>query len=132
MSVIDLLKQNFIEGGPFFMTLHYFTWILVIFFTIRGIRNFRSNKRDLQKLEKFNTTIILIGGFGLISSLFFQAIGMYSAFSALEITNDVSLNIFASGFKASLIAPLYSLILFLVTSLIWFINRTKIRADIQL
>mgnify|MGYP003966316507 FL=1 len=130
MSVADLLKQNFFEGGPFFMTLHYFIWILVIFFTIRVIKTFRSKKRDFKKLEKFNATILFIGGSGLMFSLFYRAMGMYNAFSVLEVTNDVSLTLLASGFKASLIAPLYSLFLFMVTSIIWFINRTKIRAEI--
>jgi len=132
MSIFDLLKQNFIEGGPLFMTLHYLTWILVIFFTIRIIRNFRSKKRDFKKLEKLNSIILFIGGFSLMFSLFYRAIGMYSAFSIMEVADDISLSLIASGLKASLIAPLYSMFLCLVTSLIWFINRYRIKAENQL
>ena len=131
MSVADLLKENFIEGGPFFMTLHYITWILVIFLSIRFMKNFRSKNRDYKKLDKFNSTILFIGGFGLLFALFYRTMGMYSAFSALEITSDISPTLVASGLKASLIAPLYSLFLFLVTSIIWFINRTKIKSEIH-
>jgi hypothetical protein len=125
MSVADLLKENFIDGGPFFMTLHYLMWILVIIFTVLATKNFRATVCDYKKLEKFNTTILFIGGFGLLFSLFYRSMGMYSAFSALETTNDISPTLVAGGLKASLIAPLYSLFLFLVTGIIWFIFRLK-------
>ena len=54
MSVTGLLKENFIEGGPFFMTLHYISWILVIVLSIRFMKSFRSKNRDYKKLDKFN------------------------------------------------------------------------------
>ncbi len=130
MSVADLLKSNFIEGGPFFMTLHYMMWILVIIYSIRFIKNYRSANRDYRKLEKFNATILFIGGFGLLLSLFYRTMGMYSAFSALEVTSDISPTLVAGGLKASLVAPLYSLFLFLVASLIWFIHRNKIKSTV--
>ncbi len=131
MSVADLLKENFVDGGPFFMTLHFIMWILVIIYSIRIIKNYRSTNRDYYKLEKFNTTILFIGGFGFLLSLFYRTMGLYSAFSVIEVTSDISPTLVASGFKASLIAPLYSLFLFLVTGIIWFINRNKIRALIS-
>lgn len=127
MSLADLLKENFVDGGPFFMTLHFIMWILVIIYSIRVLKNYRSKNQDYYQLEKFNTTILFIGGFGFLFSLFYRTMGMYSAFSALEITSDISPTLVASGLKASLIAPLYSLFLFLVTGIIWFINRNKIR-----
>lgn len=131
MSVADLLKTNFIEGGPFFMTLHYMMWILVISYFIRFIKNYRSTNRDYKKLEKFNATILFIGGFGFLFALFYRTMGMYSAFAALEVSQDISPSLVASGLKASLIAPLYSLFLFLVTSTIWFVFRNKIKSNIQ-
>jgi len=131
MSIADLLRENFIEGGPFFMTLHYLLWILVIIYTIRFIKNYRSTNRNYFKLEKLNTPILFIGGFGFLLSLFYRNIGMYSAFSAIEEAQDISLPLLAGGLKASLVAPLYSLFLFLVTSIIWFINRNKIRVERQ-
>ncbi|WP_319501213.1 hypothetical protein [uncultured Draconibacterium sp.] len=126
MSVADLLKQNFMDGGPGFMTLHYLMWILVIIFSVRAAKNIHSTNYDYRKLEKLNTTILFIGGFGLLLSLFYRTMGMYSAFSVLETTSDISPTLVAGGMKASLVAPLYSLFLFLVTGIIWFIFRLKI------
>ena len=124
MSVANLLKQNFIDGGPGFMTLHYLMWILVIYFTDIAIKSIRN--KNYKKLEKLNTTILFIGGFGLLFSLFYRTMGMYSAFSVLETTSDISLTLVAGGLKASLVAPLYSLFLFLVCGVIWFFLRLKI------
>ena len=126
MSVADFLKQNFMDGGPGFMTLHYLMWVLVVIFTARATGNIRSTNYDFRKLEKLNTTILFVGGFGLLLSLFYRTMGMYSAFSALETTGDISLTLVAGGMKASLVTPLYSLFLFLVTGIIWFIFRLKI------
>lgn len=124
MSVADLLKQNFMDGGPGFMTLHYLMWILVISFTVIAIKSIRN--KNYKKLEKLNTTILFIGGFGLLFSLFYRTMGMYSAFSVLETTSDISPTLVAGGLKSSLVAPLYSLFLFLVTGVIWFVLRLKI------
>ena len=124
MSVADLLKQNFMDGGPGFMTLHYLMWILVITLTVIAIKSIR--KSNYKKLEKLNTTILFIGGFGLLFSLFYRTMGLYNAFSVLETTSDISPTLVAGGLKASLVAPLYSLFLFLVTGIIWFTFRLKI------
>ncbi|MBI9055861.1 MAG: hypothetical protein JEY96_18710 [Bacteroidales bacterium] len=128
MSVVDLLKGNFVDGGPFFMTLHYIMWILVILYSIRFIRNFYSDKKDLKKLEKFNSTILFIGTFGFLLSLFYRTLGIYGALSSILEAQDIAPTIIANGFRVSLIAPLYSFFLFLVSSLIWFIFRNKIKA----
>lgn len=130
MSVYSLLKGHFAEGGPLFMTLLCIMWILVFFYSIRFIKNYRSTDRDYKTLEKFNSIIIFIGGFGFLFSLFHRTMGIYGALSALEITSDISPTLVASGFKASLVAPLHSLFLFLVTSIIWFIFRNKIKSEL--
>jgi len=80
-----------------------------------------------NKLERFNATILFVGGFGLLLSLFFRTMGMYSAFSALEASQDISPVLVVGGLKASLVAPLYSFFLFLVTSVVWFVFRNKIK-----
>lgn len=127
MSVADLLAQHFIEGGPFFMTLHYIMWILVILFTIRFLRNYYSQNRNSKKLEKFNQTIIFIGVFGLLISFFYRTAGIYGALAAIEVAQDISPALLVGGLRVSLIAPLYSFFLFLITILIWFIFRNLIK-----
>jgi heme/copper-type cytochrome/quinol oxidase subunit 2 len=127
MSVADLLKGNFIDGGPLFMTLVYIMWVLVIIITIKFLRNHRSKDRDLKKLEKLNSTILFIGAFVFLFSLFYRSLGIYGALSTIIDAQDISPSILANGLRMSYIAPLYSFFLFLVTSLIWFLFRNKIK-----
>ena len=127
MSFASLLKGNFIDGGPFSMTLHYIMWFLVILYTVRFLRNYYSKNKDLKKLNKFNSTIIFIGGFGFLLSLFYRTMGIYGALASIEVAQDISPTILAGGLRVSLIAPLYSFFLFLTSSLIWFIFRNKIQ-----
>jgi len=127
MSFASLLKRNFFEGGPFFMTLHYIMWILVIYFTVRFLLNYYSSNKNLKKLSKFKSTIIFIGSFGFLLSLFYQTLGFYGALASIEFAQDISPAILAGGLRISLIAPIYSLFLFLVSSIIWFVFRNMIR-----
>ena len=128
MSVASFLKGNFIDGGPFFMTLHFIMWILVILYTILFLINYYSDKKDLKKLEKFNSTIIFIGAFGFLFSWFYRMLGMYGALSTIAAAQDISPSVLAGGLRVSLIAPLYAFFLFLTSSLIWFVFRNKIKA----
>jgi hypothetical protein len=126
MSVAQLLKQNFMEGEPFFMTLYLTLWILVIIFSVLFVMNFKSKSKDLGKLKKMNTRIMFIGGFGVVFSTFYWLIGMHGALSALEMAQDISLELVLKGFKASLIAPIYSLFLFMVSGFVWLFFRNKL------
>ena len=128
MSLASLLKQNFIDGGPFFMTLHYIMWLLVIIFTVRFLRNYFSENKDLKKLGKFNSIIIFIGGFGFLLAFFYQNLGFYGALVSIEQAQDISPTLLLGGLRVSLIAPLYSFFLFLISGLIWFIFRNLIKA----
>ncbi len=127
MSVASLFKGHFMEGGPFFMTLHYIMWILVIFCIVRFMQVYKSDNKDLKKLNKFNSTILFIGAFGFLFSWFYRMLGMYGAFLAIQNAGDISPALVVGGLRVSLIAPLYALFLFLVTCLIWFLFRNKIK-----
>lgn len=128
MSIAELLKQHFLEGGPFFMLLHYIMWILVILYVVKFLRNYRLENKDSKKLSKYNSTILFIGGFGLLLAIFFQHVGFYGALSAIEQAQDISPKLIMGGLRISFIAPLYAFFLFLVSFFIWFVFRNKIRA----
>lgn len=130
MSLAGLIKETFLQGGPFFMTLHLIFWILVIYFTLKFIRNYYSENRDLKKLYKFNFAIISIGSFGLLFAIFYQLLGFYGALSVIEKAQDISPALILQGLRISLIAPIFSFFLFLVTIIIWFIYKNKVRTII--
>lgn len=127
MSLFSLIKQSFLLGGPFFMTIHLILWILVIFFTVKFLLNYFSDKRNLKKLNKMKSYILFIGGYGFLLSIFYQLLGFFGALSAIEIAHDISPAMILGGFKISLIAPLFSLFLLLISSIIWFFFRNLIQ-----
>lgn len=90
MSLASLLKQHFFEGGPFFMTIHYILWILVIIYSIRFFMNYYSDNKEIKKLNKFKTNILFIGGFGFLLSIFSQHLGFYGVLSSIERAQDIS------------------------------------------
>lgn len=109
------------------MTLHILMWILVIIFVVRFLMNYFSNNKNIKKLSNINATILFIGGFGFLLAIFYQNLGFYGALSAIQQAQDISPAIILGGLKVSLIAPLYSLFLFLITGLVWFVFRNLIR-----
>lgn len=126
MSVAQLLSQNFRDGGAFFMFLYFLLWILVIIFSVLFLINFKSHKKDLVRLKVLNNRILFIGSFGVVFSMFYWLIGMHGALSAIEIAKDISPELIVSGFRASLIAPIYSLLLFMVSGFVWLLFRNKL------
>jgi len=127
MSVASLLKQHFFEGGPFFMTIHYILWILIIIYSIQFLKNYYSEHKNVKKLNKFKSNILFIGGFGFLLSIFYQNLGFYGALSAIERAQDISQAVIFGGLRISLIAPLYSFFLFLISFLLWFVYRNMIK-----
>ncbi len=122
-----MVVKHLFEGGPAFMSVIYIMWIIVGFISIKFLMNYFSEKRDLQKLSKNNTTILFIGSFAFLLGLFGQILGMYGALAAIHAAGDISPALIAGGLKVSLIAPLYGFGLLLLSSIIWFVFRNLIK-----
>ena len=122
-----MIVEHLFMGGISFMLPIYIMWIVVIFFTIKFLLNYYSENRDLKKLAKQNSLIIFIGSFAFLFGLLGQIIGLYNALLAIQAASDISPGIMAGGLRVSLIAPLYGFVLFLISSIVWFIYRNLIR-----
>lgn len=107
-------------GGPLFMGI--LTGILFIIVIIAVFHLFiiiRKDYKDLNETRKRLSYIKSIGLFGLVTGIFGQMIGLYSAFTAIEKAKDVSPAIMAGGLKVSMITPMYGVFIFLVSYLLW-------------
>ena len=122
-----MIVEHLFMGGIYFMLPIYIMWIVVIFFTIKFLLNYYSENKDLKKLAKQNSFIIFIGSFAFLFGLLGQIIGLYNALLAIQAAGDISPGLMAGGLRVSLIAPLYGFILFLISSVVWFIYRNLIR-----
>ncbi len=120
MNLFELFKM----GGIQFMTFVTILGVAMIFYSVKGIINVFV-KNDYS--GKGVNYIIMYGSLAFIIGLLGQAIGMFSAFAAIQEAGDVSPGLIAGGFRVSMIAPLYGVIYFILSIPIWVILREKIK-----
>lgn len=109
-------------GGPLFMgILTAIFFIILAFGVFQLILIIRKDYKDIGETRKRLVYLKSMGLFGLVTGILGQMIGLYSAFSAIEKAMDVSPAIMAGGLKVSMITPLYGVLIFLVSYLLWFL-----------
>ena len=109
-------------GGPLFMGI--LTAILCIILVIAVFYLFiivRKDYKDLTETRKRLKYIRSLGLFGLVMGALGQMIGLYSAFSAIEMAMDISPAIMAGGLKVSMITTMYGMLIFLIAYLLWLL-----------
>jgi len=62
-----------------------------------------------------------IGLFTMITGILGQLIGLFMAFTAIEVAEDISPAILAGGLKVSMITTLTGTFIYLISILIWFL-----------
>ena len=109
-------------GGPLFMGI-----LTAVLFIILAIAVFyfiiiiRKDFKDIDETRKRLKYIKSFGLFGLVMGILGQMIGLYSAFSAIDRAKDISPAIMMGGLKVSLITPMYGMIIFLISYLLWVV-----------
>jgi len=115
--------KHWIEGGPFFMSLVYIMWIIVIVFVVKSVINYFSPKATEKFLLRQSSWILFLGSLAFLTGIFAQMVGFYEDMHVLQEAGDVSPKLIAGGFKVSLLAPLYGFLLLLLSALYWFLYR---------
>ncbi|MHA7111124.1 MotA/TolQ/ExbB proton channel family protein [Sunxiuqinia elliptica] len=112
MNPLDL----FYMGGPLFMSIITIWGVGMLIFSIqKGMHLFVQ-----KKVTKSGVGLILLfGSLAVVTGLLGQAIGLMMAFSAIQVAGDVSPALLAGGLRVSLIAPVYGLIIFVLSLIIW-------------
>lgn len=101
--------------------------LTLIFFLILGIAVFnfiiilKKDFKDIAETRKKLSYLKSLGLFSFITGILGQAIGLYSAFSVIEIAGDISPSILAGGLKVSMITFIYGSLILLLSYLFWFI-----------
>lgn len=109
-------------GGPLFMgILTAILFILLLFSAFNFILIVRKDFKDINESRKRIGYIKSIGLFGLVTGVFGQMIGLYSAFSAIEKAPDVSPAMMMGGLKVSMLTTLYGMLIFLISYLLWIV-----------
>ncbi|MDF1570406.1 MAG: MotA/TolQ/ExbB proton channel family protein [Bacteroidales bacterium] len=109
-------------GGPLFMGiltgLLFIILVIAVFYLVIIVRKDYKNLEEARKRLRY---IKSIGLFALVTGILGQMIGLFMAFTAIEQAMDVSPAIMAGGLKVSMIAPMYGMVIFLVSYLLWLI-----------
>ena len=114
--MIDL----FFQGGVTFMTVVILTGIAAILWSLFSLIKFIKvgfiTKRHLD-------AILFLGSLSFFIGLLGQGIGLTGALEAIQSLPSVSPAAVAGGIRVSMIAPTTGAILFLLSSIFWFILR---------
>ena len=90
--------------------------ILSLFFFYLIIRK---EYKDLDQTLKRLLFIRTAGAIALVTGILGQMVGLYSALTVIEAAADISPTILAGGLKVSMITPIYGMIIFLISYLLW-------------
>lgn len=114
------LTDYYYMGGSGFMFVITVCGILMLIFTAKILINYFVQKvYSKQGLG----LILLFGSLSAVIGFFGQAIGLFMAFSAIEVASDISPAIVVGGLKASMIAPLWGTMIFMLSLIIWGLLR---------
>jgi putative Mn2+ efflux pump MntP len=116
------MKEWFVMGGSLFMS--FLTILLVIivavsvYFAIVIANGKAKDKTNFIHQLKY---VKSIGLFTMITGILGQLIGLFMAFTAIEVAEDISPAILAGGLKVSMITTLTGTFIYLISILIWFL-----------
>jgi len=117
-----VMFKLFYMGGPLFMgILTGILFIILVIAVFNLIITLRKDYKDLGELRKKLSYIKSLGLFSLVTGILGQMIGLYSAFTAIEKAQDISPAIMMGGLKVSMIVPMYGMVIFLVSYLLWVV-----------
>lgn len=112
----------FYEGGAFFMGI---LTILLFFVLAIAIFNFilinRLDYKDISETRKKLGYIKSIGRFALVTGFLGQLIGLVYAMDKIQEVGAISPSLLAGGLKVSMIAPIYGMLIFLISYALWLI-----------
>ena len=111
-------------GGIAFMSIISILGIAMIYYAIKSVVKVFV-KHDYS--GKSVNYILMFGSLALIFGILGQAIGLFSAFDAIQTAGDISPGLLAGGLRVSMITPLYGTVFFILSIPIWVVLREKIK-----
>lgn len=119
------LFEFMVTGGlPGMLIITTLGLVMIFFATKKGISIFREGDRS----KRFLDIILFWGSLAFAFGILYQIMGMFQVFSVVAEVGDIAPSIIMSGFKVTIIAPFYGFIIFVISYILWFIYRSKLRA----
>ncbi len=117
------MKNLFYEGGPLFMGILTVILILMAAWAIYHFLPVLLKKEiNVSKTRLRLKHIKTIGTFGLVTGILGQFVGLTAAFDAIQQAGNVAPAILMGGLKVTMITPIYGILIFLISLILWFIS----------
>ena len=117
------MKEFLVTGGPIGMSIILIIGIIILLIssltTARRIMHLEYSLLD----EKLMLSIKSLGGIAGLTGLFFQTLGLYLAFQAIQAAADISAIIVMKGVFVSFYSTFFGLGVFLVSMIIWYLLK---------
>jgi hypothetical protein len=121
------MLQFFMNGGPFMFIL-LFLFVLILVLSVKKVIDlFATKETNPALLEKGVNAIIFWGAFSVVIGFLAHFLGIYEAMQAIARASDISPAIVSMGYSMSLITVLSGLFIFMVSALIWFFLRWRLK-----
>jgi hypothetical protein len=126
------MKDLFYLGGSTFMgtltVLFVITTAWIIYHFVSGYNSKQANKEKTLKMIEYGKSM---GLFTMIVGFLGQMVGFVSMFEAIEQAADINPNMVFGGIKVTMICPIYGMLIFLFTLLLWFSARMLIEKKFE-
>jgi len=115
------MKRYFMEGGPLFMGLLTFIFLIILVLVVYNlVIILKKEGMDKDVLKNRLSYIKSVGLFALVFGILGQLLGLYQMFDAIQRIGDTSPVILAGGLKVSMLSALYGVLIYLLSWLFWF------------
>lgn len=121
------MGHYFNAGGIFMTPLTILALAIVVLAAKKTFDVFGNSDQTTSSHQSSVNLILQLGILSFFVGILSQALGLISAFQAVEAMGTVSPAMLAGGLKVSMIAPIYGLFILIVSFLAW--TALKYRLD---
>lgn len=102
-----MILDRIYEGGPFFMVPIVFILIAILLLIVLGIIKKEKSSKMISLISSLSLFVLVWGFLG-------QAIGLISAFDAIQSLGSISTDILAGGLKITFLPVVFGMFTFLI------------------
>jgi biopolymer transport protein ExbB/TolQ len=117
------MKEFLVTGGIEGMSLILIIAIIVLVISILEIARRLTKQKYTVLDDRLMLSIKALGGIAGIAGLFFQTLGLYLAFQAIQAAADISPIIVLKGVFVSFYTTFFGLGVFLISYVIWYLLK---------
>jgi biopolymer transport protein ExbB/TolQ len=121
--MFDLINR----GGDLMYILVLFAIIIIGLTVKKAIDLFSKKDLPQTQLESGINAIIFWGSLSLLIGFFSHFTGLYLAMQAIAKASDISPAVVASGYGISLISILAGMLIFIISIIVWFFFRWRVK-----